>query len=91
MGTRAHVFIKGRVQGVFYRVWVHTQAERLGLTGWVKNLTDGRVEAVFEGPKDKIEEIIDKCKIGSGVAGVKHIDIKWEKTTGEYTGFEIER
>jgi acylphosphatase len=88
MSTRAHVFIKGEVQGVFYRVWVRTQAERLGLTGWVKNLTDGRVEAVFEGPKDKIEEIISKCKI---VAGVKHLDIKWGKATKEHAGFEIER
>ncbi len=91
MSTRAHVFITGKVQGVFYRVWVRTQAERLGLTGWVKNLTDGSVEAVFEGPKDKIEEIISKCKIGPNVAGVKHLDIKWEKATEEYTGFEIER
>jgi acylphosphatase len=91
MNKRAHVFIKGKVQGVFYRVWVRTQAERLGLTGWVKNLSDGRVEAVFEGPKDKIEEIITKCKIGPSVAGVKQIDIKWEKATKEYAGFEIER
>ena len=91
MSTRAHVFIKGAVQGVFYRVWVHTQAERLGLTGWVKNLTDGRVEAVFEGPKDKIEEIISKCKIGPSVAEVKQVDIKWEKATKEHAGFEIER
>ncbi|MBU0572732.1 acylphosphatase [Patescibacteria group bacterium] len=91
MNTSAHVFIKGEVQGVFYRVWVRTQAERLGLTGWVKNLTDGRVEAVFEGPKDKIEEIINKCKIGPSVAGVKYVEVKWKKATKEHTGFEIER
>ncbi len=91
MSTRAHVFIQGKVQGVFYRVWVRTQAEGLGLTGWIKNLTDGRVEAVFEGPKDKVEEIISKCKIGPSVAGVTHVDIKWEKATKEYAGFEIER
>ncbi len=91
MSIRVHVFIKGRVQGVFYRVWVRTQAERLGLTGWVRNLTDERVEVVFEGPKDKIEKIISKCKIGPSVAGVKQVDIKWEKATGEYTGFEIVR
>jgi len=91
MDKRAHVFIKGEVQGVFYRVWVRTQAEGLGLTGWIKNLTDGRVEAVFEGSKDKVEEIISKCKIGPSVAGVKQVDIKWEKATKEYAGFEIER
>lgn len=90
MDRRAHVFIKGKVQGVFYRVWIRTQAERLDLTGWVKNLTDGRVEAVFEGSKDKIEEIITKCKIGPSVAGVTHVDIKWEKATKEHLGFEIE-
>lgn len=91
MKTRAHVFITGEVQRVFYRVWVRTQAERLGLTGWVKNLTDGRVEAVFEGPKNKVEEIIIKCKIGPSVAGVKQVKIKWGKATGEHGGFEIER
>ena len=91
MSTRAHIIIEGKVQGVYYRVWVRTQAEKLGLTGWVKNLADGRVEAVFEGPKDRIEEIISKCKIGTKVASVDHIDIKWEKTTGKYAGFEIER
>ncbi|RLC32703.1 acylphosphatase [Candidatus Woesebacteria bacterium] len=91
MSTRAHVFIQGRVQGVFYRVWVCTQAEGLGLTGWIKNLTDGRVEAVFEGPKDKVEEIISKCKIGPSVAGITHVDIKWEKAKKEYAGVEIER
>ena len=91
MSTRAHIFVEGKVQGVYYRVWVRTQAEKLGLTGWVKNLADGRVEAVFEGPKDKVEEIISKCKIGSSVAGVKRIDIKREKATGEHAGFEIER
>ena len=91
MNTRAHVFIKGEVQGVFYRVWVRTQAERLGLTGWARNLADGRVEAVFEGPKEEIEEIISKCKIGPSVAGVKHLEIKWGEATEEYEGFEIER
>lgn len=91
MSTRAHIFVKGKVQGVYYRVWVRAQAKKLGLTGWVKNLADGRVEAVFEGPKDRIEEVISNCEIGPNVAGVKHIDIKWEKVSGEHTGFEIER
>ena len=91
MSTRAHIFIEGKVQGVYYRVWVRTQAERLGLTGWIKNLADGRVEAVFEGPRAKIEEIISKCKKGPSIASVKRVDIKWEKETGEHTGFDIER
>ena len=91
MSTRAHIFIEGKVQGVYYRVWVRTQAERLGLGGWIKNLADGRVEAVFEGPKNKVEEIISKCKIGPNIADVKRVDIKQEKATGEYASFDIKR
>jgi len=62
---RAHVYIQGRVQGVNYRGWTRKAAQNLGLTGWVKNLVDGRVEAVFEGPKRYVEEIIKKCRDGS--------------------------
>ncbi len=91
MDRKAHVIIKGRVQGVFYREWIRSQAESMNLTGWVKNLASGKVEAVFEGPKEKVEEIIDKCKEGSGAARVENIDIKWEKGTGEYKSFEIDR
>ncbi len=87
--VRAHVFIKGRVQGVFYRDWTAQKASVLGLTGWVKNLEDGRVEAVFEGPKDKISEIVENCKEGSVLAKVEHVDALWEKATGEFSSFEI--
>lgn len=87
--VRAHIFIDGRVQGVSYRYWTRKSAERLGLMGWVKNLEDGRVEAVFEGPKNKIQKMIDRCKRGPMPAGVKHIDVVWEEATGEYNEFEI--
>lgn len=87
--VRAHVFIEGRVQGVFYRVWTRGEAEKLGLTGWVRNLADGRVEAVFEGPKESAEEMIEKCKQGPQIAGVKHLDVIWEDATGEFNNFEI--
>jgi len=87
--VRAHVFIEGRVQAVSYRYWTLRQAQGLQLTGWVKNLTDGRVEAVFEGPKTMVSEMIKKCKSGPMLAGVKHIDVSWEKATGEFKGFEI--
>ena len=86
---RAHVFIEGRVQGINYRWWTKKTADNLGLTGWVRNLTDGRVEAVFEGPKTNVSEMIKKCKSGPMLAGVKHIDVSWEKATGEFKGFEI--
>ena len=89
--VRAHVFIEGRVQGVFYRVWIREQAQELGLSGWVRNLEDGRVEAVFEGPRDKLEKMVKKCYKGPQLAGIEHIDVNWEKATGEFGTFEITR
>jgi len=89
--VRAHVFIEGRVQGVFYRVWTREQARKLDLVGWIRNLEDGRVEAVFEGSRNKVEEMIKKCREGPRLAGTKHIDVSWEKATGEFAGFEIIR
>lgn len=86
---KAHVFISGRVQGVFYRAWIRNKASSLGLTGWVRNLSDGRVEAVFEGKRGKVEEMIRKCRKGSEIANISHIDVNWEKSTGEFEGFEI--
>ena len=86
---RAHVFIKGKVQGVFYRDWTAQKAKALGLVGWVKNLEDGRVEAVFEGPRQKVSEIIENCREGSVLAKVEHVDALWEGATGEFSSFEI--
>ncbi len=86
---RAHVYIEGKVQGVFYRDWILRQARGLGLTGWVKNLEDGRVEVVFEGPKMQVEVLTQKCKEGSSASEVKHTDISYEKATGEFDGFSI--
>ncbi len=87
--TRAHIYIEGRVQAVSFRYWALRQAQGLRLTGWVKNLADGRVEAVFEGPKKEVEKIIKKCRKGPMLAGVKHIDVIWEKPKGEFTFFQI--
>lgn len=87
--VRAHVFIEGRVQAVSYRYWARKTAQKVNLSGWVKNLADGRVEAVFEGPKIKVSEMIKNCESGPMLAGVKHIDVSWEEATGEFKGFEI--
>lgn len=87
--TRAHIVILGRVQGVFYRMWMQEEAGKLELKGWVKNTNDGKVEAVFEGPEGKIKQMIEKCKEGSRFAKVTNIDVKWEKATGEFDSFEI--
>lgn len=86
---RAHIFIEGRVQGVFYRVWARDTARKLGLTGWVRNLADGRVEAVIEGEKDKVNQLIELIKEGPRLANVEHMDVSWEQASGEFEDFEI--
>lgn len=85
---RAHVFISGKVQGVFYRANTKEMAAQIGVNGWVKNLNDGRVEAVFEGERKDIEKIIDWCWKGSPQANVEDIDVSWEDPKS-IDGFEI--
>jgi acylphosphatase len=87
--ARAHVFIEGRVQGVFYRAFTRDIAHTLGLRGWVKNLYDGRVEALFEGKRALIEEAIKECSMGPPGARVTHVEVKWEEFTGDLKGFAI--
>ena len=87
--TRAHVYIHGRVQGVFFRATTRDKAIALGVKGWVKNCLDGGVEAVFEGEKDTVEKVVDWCKKGPEGAFVNHIDIRWEKYSGEFDEFSI--
>ncbi len=87
--SRAHLFIDGRVQGVFYRAFTRDIAHSLGLNGWVRNLRDGRVEAVFEGDKKLIEQAIQKCHAGPPGARVSHIDVRWEPYDGAENGFHI--
>jgi len=73
----AHVFISGFVQGVGFRRFVRHHALSLELTGWVKNLPDNRVEAVFQGSKEQIEKIIAICKKGAFLSEVKDIAVEW--------------
>ncbi|MEJ5226546.1 acylphosphatase [Thermodesulfovibrio sp.] len=87
---KAHLLISGRVQGVFYRAFTREVAESLGLKGWVRNLRDGRVEAVFEGDEDKISIAIERCKEGPPYAKVDSIEITWDEAEG-YTDFEIKK
>jgi acylphosphatase len=88
MTSRAHLFIDGRVQGVFYRAFTSDQASELGLNGWVRNMPDGRVEAVFEGREVLIEQAIIACKRGPAGARVTNVDVTWEPVAGE-KGFHI--
>lgn len=83
------IFISGFVQGVGFRQFVKDNAERLGLKGWVKNLPDGRVGAVFVGSKEKIEVMIALCRKGPFLAQVKDIEVKWKDTDEQFEGFEI--
>jgi len=69
-----HIRIKGRVQGVGYRHWAATSAARLGLTGWVRNLTDGSVEAIVQGPSAAVTEFIAACNAGPPSARVTSVD-----------------
>jgi len=87
--SRKHVIIRGRVQGVFFRMETQRAAERLGVFGWVKNRADGTVEAVFEGEKEKVDAVIDWCRRGPRHADVKGVDIHEENYTGEFNDFSI--
>ena len=86
---RAHIFISGRVQGVFFRRNIKNKAEKLELTGWVKNLADGRVEAIFEGEKEKIEGMIKWAKKGPFLAKVEKLEVAWENYEEDFQSFEI--
>jgi len=82
------VYVSGLVQGVFFRVETLRMAQRLGVSGWVRNAND-QVEAIFEGPKDKVEEAIEFCRHGPPRARVSNLEVKWEEWTGKYQGFII--
>lgn len=81
--------ISGRVQGVFFRANTRRKAKELGLTGTVRNLPDGRVEAIFEGEVDRIQQAIEWCRRGSREARVDHVDVDWQPDRGEYTDFSV--
>lgn len=87
--VRAHICVSGLVQGVFFRSHTEEKARELGITGWVRNLENERVEAVFEGEKEKIDKIIEWAKRGPSFAQVDGIDIEWEDYKGEFNNFEI--
>jgi len=87
--ARAHIFVSGRVQGVFFRTETVEFAERLDLTGWVRNLSDGRVEAIFEGDEENVEKAVDFCRKGPPGAHVLNLNVEWEQWKGEFQDFRI--
>ncbi|MCF8009809.1 MAG: acylphosphatase [Clostridiales bacterium] len=84
-----HVFISGKVQGVYYRDSTREQADRLGITGWVRNLLDGRVEAVFQGPDDKVVEMIQWCWKGPPMSKVEDVEACENTNAESYGDFQI--
>ena len=88
--TRAHLHVSGRVQGVAYRANTRRTARDTGVDGWVRNLPDGRVEAVFEGAADRVESMIEWCRTGSPAASVDDVAVDYEDPEG-LEGFEVRR
>ena len=86
---QAHVIIRGRVQGVFFRVETRKAARSYGVAGWVRNLPDGSVEAVFEGTRQQVEQVLEWCRKGPPLGRVDKIDVQWESATGEFNAFNI--
>jgi acylphosphatase len=83
------VFVSGRVQGVFFRSETKHKADRYDVKGWVRNLPDGRVEAVFEGEKEGVKALIEFCKRGPSGARITNVDLRWENFTGEFDAFKV--
>ncbi len=86
---RVHVFISGRVQGVWFRSYTAEEAKKLAIKGWVRNLPDGRVEAIFEGEDSAVEKMIAWCHIGSPYSKVTKVEVIEEPYKGEFKDFKI--
>ena len=91
MKVRAHIFVSGRVQGVFFRVETRYEAIKRNVAGWVRNTSGGRVEAIFEGEREDVEKLIEFCRKGPSGARVTKVDVQWEEYSGEFKDFKIRR
>jgi acylphosphatase len=86
---RVHLIIEGRVQGVFFRDSTRREAVSLGVCGWVKNRSDGAVEALLEGPQDKVKKLVKWCHKGPSYAQVTRVHERQEEWKGEFSSFDI--
>ena len=91
MKVRAHIFVSGRVQGVFFRVETRYEAMKRNVAGWVRNTSGGRVEAIFEGEREDVEKLIEFCRKGPSGARITKVDVQWEEYSGEFKDFKIRR
>ena len=89
MAVRLHCIIKGRVQGVCFRQYTVDEAETLGLTGWVRNRSDGTVELVAEGESDKLKRLEEWCRQGPSYAHVTSVQAEYSDATREFGGFQV--
>ena len=91
MQLRARIIITGIVQGVFFRREITDLARRLNLVGWVRNLPNGAVEAIAEGDRQRLQELIRFCHVGPAGARVRNVEVEWSEGTGEFRSFRITR
>ena len=89
MGSRVNVIISGRVQGVWFRASTKEKADQLGINGWVRNTSDGNVEAVFEGDEETIQKMLDWCHQGPQYARVENVKITKQEPSNEFSDFSI--
>jgi len=85
----AKIKIIGLVQGVFFRQGIKDKAEKLGITGWIRNEPDGSVRIVAEGEEEKLQKLIEWCKKGTELARVKKVEVEWKEATKDFDRFEI--
>lgn len=87
--ARLSAIVHGRVQGVFFRDFTRRQAWALGLTGYVRNLPDGTVAVVAEGPRDALQQLLERIRVGPSGANVEKVDFRWGDHSGEFDRFEV--
>lgn len=87
--TRAHILVSGTVQGVYFRQNTKEVATKHNVTGWVRNLPDGRVEAILEGNESDVNKVIEWCHVGPPKAKVDNVNVKFDNYTGEFADFVI--
>ena len=88
MKVRAHLLVSGRVQGVYFRESTRLEAQSLGVYGWVRNLIDGRVEAVFEGEEHAVKTLVNYCRNGPPAARVNNLEVIYGPFKGEFSNFK---
>ena len=87
--VRAHLYIEGNVQGVFFRRSARSKADELGVVGLIRNRKDGSVEAIAQGPKTKVDVFIKWCKKGPPFSKVEKVEIEWKKNLEDFEEFEV--